>query len=102
MSVNKCKGCLKNCCVDFSIGSEVCHPLSVRDELVKFPFIKRTGSRLVRGPGGVRSVGVYNCDRFNCKTGECRDYETQPRPSFCSKTGEMSVPHSQCLLKSRR
>jgi len=52
MSQNKCEGCPRNCCINFSIGEEFHHPLRVRDELKKFPFIHLTGRKLVLGWGG--------------------------------------------------
>ena len=54
------------------------------------------------GSGGdERIVGVYNCDRFDLDTGDCRDYETEPRLSFCENAGIRVSPHSKCLLKSK-
>lgn len=102
MAVNKCEECPRSCCVDFGLTQELTNPAKVREQLSRFPFIKRTNTRLTMGPGGhERVVGVYNCDRYSEKTGRCRDYDTQPRPSFCQNTGEKSVPHSRCLLKKR-
>lgn len=100
--LNKCEGCPRNCCVDFKITTELANPLGIREELKRFPFIRRTGSNLVLGPGGhERIVGIYSCDRFDLNTGECRDYGVKPRPSFCDNSGVKSFPHSQCLLKSK-
>jgi len=77
-------------------------PVGTARELKKFPYIKRVGSELVLGPeGNERIVSVYRCERFDLKSGTCRDYEEIPRPDFCINTGEKFYPHSECLLKKK-
>ncbi len=98
--LNKCESCPQNCCRDFKITTELTNPAGLKEELLKFPFIKRTASTLLLGPGGhEKIIGIYNCERFDLHTGACQDYETKPRPSFCENTGIKTFPHSQCLLK---
>lgn len=100
--MNQCEACPRSCCLDFKITSEVRDPLGLRKELRQFPFIKQTNRVLILGPQGHECVvGVYNCDRFNAKTGKCRAYGIKPRPGFCETTGIKTSPHEQCLLKLR-
>ena len=100
---NRCEGCPRNCCVDFKLTKELTDPLGVKEELRKFPFIKRTGSSLVIGPSGhERVVGIYNCDRYDPETGECRNHDTEPRPLFCHTTGGKFIPHPRCLLRTKK
>lgn len=99
---NKCENCPRNCCFDFKIAKELIDPKGLEKELAEFSFVKKTQAEIILDPQGYeRMVGVYNCDRFNLEKGDCSDYETKPRPSFCENTGIESTPHSQCLLESK-
>lgn len=96
---NPCIGCKKDCCENFSISYEPYHPLRVQKELTSFPFIHKTGNRLVLFSGHETVVGIYNCDRHNPDTKLCEGYGINPRPAFCENTGTKITPHNQCLLK---
>lgn len=99
---NKCESCPRNCCFDFKITTELRDSLGLQKELEKFPFIKRTGSEIVLDSWGYeRMVGIYNCNRFIINSGKCLDYGIKPRPEFCENTGEKTIPHEKCLLKSK-
>ncbi|PIQ69747.1 hypothetical protein COS55_00575 [Candidatus Shapirobacteria bacterium CG03_land_8_20_14_0_80_40_19] len=94
-----CEGCPRNCCLNFKLTQELFDPKSVEKALRDYPFIRRLGSKIVRAPNGREaSVGTYKCDRFNEPTGECLNYNSQPRPPFCSQTGNGFYPHKGCLL----
>jgi hypothetical protein len=100
--VNRCESCPRNCCFDFKITTELRDPLGLKKELEKFPFIKRTGSEIVLDFfGHERMVGIYNCERFDIKSGNCLNYDKESRPEFCKNTGEKTIPHEKCLLKSK-
>ena len=99
---NKCESCPRNCCFDFKITTEVTNPLALQEKLEEFSFIKRTGSEIILDLWGhERVVGIYNCDRFIISSGECLAHGTKPRPEFCENTGEKTMPHEKCLLKSK-
>lgn len=96
---NKCIKCERPCCIKFKLTKELTNPRGTREQLNQFPYIKKVGSDVVRGPSGREMmVGVYSCDRFNLTTGNCEDYDLKPRPAFCSNTGELFLPHNECLF----
>lgn len=95
---NLCEGCPLPCCLKFAITDELFDPPRYRQTLAKFPFIHATGSTHVRVEGETYRVKTHSCDRFDPTTGECNNYTTIPRPSFCERTGNIHKPHPNCLL----
>lgn len=47
-------------------------------------------------------VSVYNCDSFDEEKGTCRNYEDEPRPSFCVNTDVNLVPTKECILLKKK
>lgn len=95
--MNRCEACPSSCCVNFSIGREVVDPVTVARELADHPYIRRIGDRLIISSGRERIVGIYSCKRHDPETGLCKGYDTIPRPSFCTETGEKDRPLN-CVL----
>jgi hypothetical protein len=97
--MNTCEGCKNVCCVNFKITTELVNPEALRQELTKFPFIKKTGRDVILKGRKEVLVGIYNCDRFDKTTKTCIDYSTKPRPIFCINTGVTTSPNESCILK---
>lgn len=95
---NLCAGCRLNCCQNFTVDTEQYDPRLFQQTLKQHPFIIRTRRILVRYNCRDIYIGVYNCTRFDIATGECANYDTIPRPSFCERTGNIHKPHPNCLL----
>lgn len=95
---NLCEGCKLTCCQNFTVDTEKYEPRLFKQTLSQYPFIIRTGKVLIHYNSQEFYIGIYKCDRFNTTTGECQDYDTVPRPSFCSNTGKFKKSHPDCLL----
>lgn len=98
---NSCESCERKCCKDFAITTEIRNPVKLEQTLKEFPFIKKTGSKLVSLGGREIMVGIYNCDRFNEEDGKCNNYQTEPRPDFCINTGVQVAPKKNCPLYNK-
>jgi len=99
MSKNECLACPTPCCVNFKIRLELTDSEKVKQLLIKYPFIHKTGVDLTFVYGHEKIIGIYNCDRFNIETKQCLNYDSEERPEFCINTGIISKPHPDCILK---
>ena len=100
---NYCETYPRSCCQDFMITTELFDPGKVQQTIEQFPFIKKTGQKLILDPSAhERLVSVYNCQRFDQENGFCLNYQAQERPSFCLNTGDNFLPHGQCLYQNEK
>lgn len=96
---NPCERCRQNCCQNFCITTERFNRQEYHQTLLKFPFIHQIDEVPTIINGYKCWIHVHSCDRFNLETGECRNYDTQPRPNFCLRAGIIgNRPNPNCLL----
>jgi len=94
---NNCESCPRNCCFNFQLTRELFDPQHIAQVLKEYPYISKTGVKIIRGLGGRETaVGVYNCARFDGIG--CENYDSRSRLPFCLQTGNNFYPHKDCLL----